>query len=64
MAKFAFVVDGEVGVVWQVKGHKETEDRTTACLMSAPEIVLIDDDMVVASGWKWDGTTFSPPAVG
>lgn len=63
MAKFAFVVDGEVGAVWRVSGDKDVEARTTACLMSAPEIVLIDDEMIIEIGATWDGSTFTPPAV-
>ena len=63
MPKFAFVVDGEVGVVWQVTGPSDVEGRTTACLMSAPEIVLVDDATTVLTGWSWDGQTFSPPTV-
>ncbi len=63
MAKFAFVVDGEVGVVWHVTGPESIEGRIIACLMSNPEIVHIDDSMTVTDGWTWDGSTFSPPVV-
>ena len=63
MVKFAFVVEGEVGVVWQVSGNAEIEARTEACLMSGPQIIKIDEDVTVLSGWKYDGETFSPPAV-
>lgn len=63
MAKFAFVVDGEVGVVWQVTGNAEIEARTEACLMSSPQIIKIDEDVTVLTGWQYDGETFSPPAV-
>ena len=63
MVKFAFVVDGEVGVVWQVSGNADIETRTEACLMSGPQIIKIDEDVTVLSGWKYDGETFSPPAV-
>ena len=63
MAKFAFVVDGEVGLVWQYSGTPDIEMRTEACLMSNPEIIKIEEDVTVLTGWTYDGETFSPPTV-
>jgi hypothetical protein len=63
MAKFAFVVDGEVGLVWKYSGNADIEMRTEACLMSNPEIIKIEEDVTVLTGWTYDGETFSPPTV-
>lgn len=63
MAKFAFVVDGEVGFVLNLNVEgvgSEIAERNTACLRSNPEIVEIPEGTVASSGWKYDETGFRP----
>lgn len=63
MARYAFVVDGEVGVILDVSNEdQEVAGRWYACLMSQPTIVHTPEEMSIGIGWKWDGSIFTPPA--
>lgn len=64
MARYAFVVDNEVGIILDVSDEdQEVAARWYACLMSQPLIVHTSESTDIGIGWKWNGTTFEAPAV-
>lgn len=62
-ARFAFVVDGDVGMIFSMPDNPAytEKERHTACLRSNPVIVEITNKPDVNVGWIYNGQDFIPP---
>lgn len=62
-AKFAFVVDGDVGMIIQMPDNPAyiEKERHVACLRSNPVIIEITNKPGVNIGWTYTGQDFIPP---
>lgn len=71
MAKFAFIIDGEVAAVHTspdsvdgVEVRPEAFDRWDAIMRSNPKLVeILTEDGPVTGGWTWDETGFHEPSI-
>lgn len=64
MNNFAFIIDNEVAVNFQLPlnptdGSHPHIEKLIAAFSSNPTVVLTED--IIEEGSTWDGTSFTPP---